>query len=103
MHRTAVHGYRHLNETKVRMIAARYGFNPNDTIVRGNADQADNYHGQPVPAFDGDMRRFWGCDATGHYDAERLLDGYLAQEAYTIECDGKAAADFEERAYGGRE
>jgi hypothetical protein len=97
-----VHGYRHLNETKVRMIATRYDLDPNSTEVRGNAGQADELHGQPCANFDGDTERFWGCDATGHYDAERLLDGYLDQVTYEVRCDALAAADFEDRAYGGR-
>jgi hypothetical protein len=99
-HSTAIHGYRYLNETKVRMLAQRYGLDPNSTIVRGNADQADNFHGKKCELFDGNLKRFWGCDEFGRYNAERLLDGYLDEETRVMRCDALADADFAARAYG---
>lgn len=97
---TEVHGYRFLNETTVRTLAQKHGFNANDTIVRQNADQAENAHGKPCGLPGQSPRVSWGTDSRGFYDAARLLDGLLDQEAQTMRVDGLAHREFERNAYG---
>ena len=92
MTRTAVVSSDILPAFTIAKIAARYGFDADERIVRENAEQACQYHGQPC-----------GKSENGRYglfDAEMLLDSYLAQESYTGRCDAAAAADFEDAAYG---
>lgn len=84
----------------VRRVAMQYGFRVHERVVTENVQQAEELHGQMAPNFDGNLRRFWGCDRDGRYDAVKLLDGYLSQMAYEADCDGKAARDFEDQAYG---
>lgn len=92
--------YQNLTAEAVAVIAERYGFEPDERAVIANAQQADQYHGTPCPGFDGNLKRFWGCDAKGRYDAERLLDGYLSETAREAEADGLAHAQFCRDAYG---
>ncbi len=84
-----------LTQAQIAELATKYGFDANDKMVQENAAQADKHHGTPNSLFDGDLKRFWGCDATGCYNAYNLLDGYLSEEARIIGCDAKASADFE--------
>ncbi|MCK1668605.1 hypothetical protein [Bradyrhizobium sp. 153] len=92
--------YKHLTPETVARIAAKYDFRPDERTVTGNAKQADEYHGTVCEGFDGDTKRFWGCDSTGRYDAALLLDGYLSQVAYEAEADAKAHRKFCRDAYG---
>jgi len=84
-----------LNQAQINELAAKYGFEPNSKLVIENAQQANEYHGQKCHNFDGDLKRFWTCDRTGHYNAYNMLDGYLSEESRFIDCDTKANRAFE--------
>lgn len=92
--------FKNLTLRQIVTVAHRYDLSPRDRLVVESAQQADENHGQRVDGFNGDMKRFWGCDRTGHYDAERLLDGYLREETRVMRCDARAAREFERNAYG---
>lgn len=96
-HRTEIHGYRHLNEATIRIIAGRYDLNPNSSLVRSNAAQADDTHGKPWGP-NGPLVG-WGSDSRGYTDAAKLLDGLLDQETATARMDALAHADFCRNAY----
>jgi hypothetical protein len=91
---------KNLTQEQVDELAFRYGLDPADHAVIESAEQADAYHGTKIPEFDGNMKRFWCCDKTGHMDAYRTLDGYLDQIATEWRIDSLAAAEFERNAYG---
>lgn len=96
---TEVHGYRFLNETTVRMLAERHGFHADESTVRKNAEQAENAHGKPCGLPGQAPRVSWGTDCRGFYDAARLLDGLLEQEAQTARADAASHDQFCRDAY----
>jgi hypothetical protein len=92
--------FKNLTLRQIVTLANQYGFRPHDRTVLANAKQADEYHGEKAQNFDGDLKRFWGCDSAGNYNAYRLLDGYLSEESRVMRCDALAARQFERDAYG---
>lgn len=93
--------YSHLTERAVRTIAAAYDLDPDCPVVRGNASQADQFHGQPcIHVATGKLTVSWGTDHRGYYDAAKLLDGYLSEETRVARCDALAHRDFCRNAYG---
>jgi hypothetical protein len=91
--------FKNLTLRQIAAVAHRYEQDPRSRLVIELAQQADETHGKRCDGFDGDMKRFWGCDRTGHYDADRLLDGYLCEETRVMRCDNLAAREFERNAY----
>lgn len=91
--------FKNLTVRQIVTLARRYGLNPRDSIVLENAQQADEVHGKQCTGFDGDRKRFWGCNASGVYQADLLLDGYLDEETRVMRCDTLAAQEFERNAY----
>lgn len=92
--------FKNLTSRQIISIARKYDLNPSDRIVLENAQGADEIHGKKCERFDGDTKRFWGCNSAGFYQADLLLDGYLAEETRVMRCDGLAARKFERNAYG---
>ena len=92
--------FQNLTTRQIISIASRYDLNPRDRLVLENAQQADEIHGTKCKGFDGDRKRFWGCDYRGVYQADLLLDGYLCEETRAARCDDLAARQFERAAYG---
>lgn len=90
--------FKNITEQQVAEIAARYGFDWNDAWdrrhIESDVKQADECHGKQAP------RAYWGTDAQGVYQADRLFDGYLAQYAYESECFDKEMSQFHRDAYG---
>lgn len=92
--------FKNLTLRQIVTAARQYDLNPHDRLVLESAAQADGIHGQKCDGFDGDTKRFWGCDYRGIYQADRLLDGYLSEETRVMRCDDLAARQFERDAYG---
>jgi hypothetical protein len=90
--------FKNITEEQVAEIAARYGFDWNDSWdrrhVEGDAIQADDYHGKQSGTV------HWATDAYGVYQADKLFDGYLAQYAYESDCFDKEMSRFHRDAYG---
>lgn len=84
----------HLSLATIASIAAKYDLDPEESLVRANAEQAVKYHGSKGTV------GHWACDRSGYYDAARLLDGYLAEETRAARCEALKHRDFREAAYG---
>jgi hypothetical protein len=91
--------FKNLTLRQIVSIARQYDLNPRDRLVIDNAHQADEVHGKECEGFDGDRKRFWGCNYRGVYQADLLLDGYLCEETRVMRCDDLAHREFERNAY----
>jgi hypothetical protein len=87
MHTTATKPH-NLDGRTIIEIAHQYGLSARE-IDRALIDQARHYHLTPRP--DG-LRK----------TAADYFDGYLSDTLAEIDADGRAARDFEDRAYGCR-
>ena len=92
--------FKNLTARQIITVARRYELSPRDRLVLESAQQADEVHGKKCEGFDGDRKRFWGCDYRGIYQADLLLDGYLCEETRVMRCDALSARQFERDAYG---
>lgn len=95
-----IFGLRNLSDRAVISAARRYDLSPRDQLVTGCAKQADNLHGQPsCGAATGQPYVYWATDYRGHYDATKLLDGYLSEETCCNRADAASHDQFCRDAY----
>ena len=82
---------RNLPPSAIKSTVRYYGLPVH--VWRPNAEQAISYHGKSSHI------AMWGT-VDGHYDAKRLLEGYLASEALERYAESMAANRFQRDAYG---